>query len=129
MPQGRDGNCRILQNLKNLIFNELYKEYYHMYESFQRIFFLHFEWFMLAAGLLLMALIDPEAEGISLCIYNFLGIEFCPGEGFGRSVALFFRGQFIESFHMHPLGIPGIFIILHRIFSVINRNRTLTNLL
>ena len=100
-----------------------------MYESFRRIFFLHFEWLALAAGIILMSLIDPEAEGFSLCMFNFLGIEFCPGEGFGRSVALLFRGQFLESFTMHPLGLPGILIMLHRIFTVINRNCTLKNML
>ncbi|REL37596.1 DUF2752 domain-containing protein [Rhodohalobacter sp. SW132] len=95
--------------------------------SFQRIFFLHFEWVALLTGLILMAAINPAADGTSLCVYNYLGISFCPGEGFGRSVSLFFRGEIISSFKMHPAGIPAVAIILYRIISIHNRNRTLFN--
>jgi len=93
-------------------------------ESFQYFFFYHFEWVALTTAILIMAFIDPSAEHKSICPIEFFGIPFCPGEGFGRSVALFFRGSLIESFQMHPAGIPGIFIISHRIYTLIKRNRS-----
>lgn len=96
-------------------------------ESFQGYFFLHFEWIVLLSGLLIMASLDPLAIETSLCLFDYLGVDFCPGEGFGRSIALLFRGQIIASFQMHPLGIAGTGIILHRIYSIFIRNRSLTN--
>lgn len=92
-------------------------------ESFQHFFFLHFEWLALLSGLIIMASLDPAGDELDLCLFNFMGIDYCPGEGFGRSVALAFRGQFSESFLSHPLGIPGVFILLHRIISILNQHR------
>ncbi|CAN5244625.1 hypothetical protein BH23BAC3_BH23BAC3_01010 [soil metagenome] len=98
-------------------------------ESFQRFFFLHFEWLVLSSGLVLMAFIDPADNKSTLCLFEFIGINFCPGEGFGRSIALVFRGEILESFQMHPLGLPGITIIAHRIVSIFKRNRSLTKMI
>lgn len=98
-------------------------------ESFRRYYFLHFEWAVLFFGLVIMALTDPEASGFSLCFLESIGIDFCPGEGFGRSVALFFRGNILASLQMHPLGVAGTVIIMHRIYSIFKRNRSLTNLI
>ena len=94
-------------------------------ESFQRFFFLHFEWAALLAALILMAFINPSEHTFSFCILDQIGVSFCPGEGFGRSVALLFRGDIVNSFQMHPLGIPGTIIIVHRIFTIFQRNRSL----
>jgi len=94
-------------------------------ESFHRYFFLHGEWILLAGVLLAMALINPYEHTHTLCLFENLGITFCPGEGFGRSVALLVRGEWLESFQMHPLGIPGATIILHRIYSIFKRNQSI----
>lgn len=94
-------------------------------KSFQRHFFLHSEWVMLSIGLIAMAFINPYVNGQTLCIFEIAGLSFCPGEGFGRSVALMVRGAWIESFQMHPLGIPGVFIIAHRICTIFRRNHLL----
>lgn len=96
-------------------------------ESLNHFFFLHFEWIALTAGLIVMATLDPASDALSICPINRWGSLFCPGEGFGRSVALFFRGYLFESFQMHPAGIPGILIITHRIFSIFKRNFKLKN--
>ncbi|NBC27529.1 MAG: DUF2752 domain-containing protein [Bacteroidetes bacterium] len=96
-------------------------------KSFQDFFFLHFEWCILVAALLMMVSIDPSEHAFSFCIIDMLGFSFCPGDGFGRSVALLFRGEFLESFRMHPFGIPGAAIILHRIFSLHVRNHAISN--
>jgi hypothetical protein len=91
-------------------------------ESFRHIFFLHFEWMALTAGLLLMALLDPFAGQASLCLIERAGFSYCPGEGLGRSMALAFRGEFSASFQLHPAGIAAIFILTGRILSIFYRN-------
>lgn len=95
------------------------------YKSFHSYFLLHCEWVLLSGVLVAMALLNPYESGQTLCLFEIAGITFCPGEGFGRSVALMIRGEWIESFHMHPLGIPGTAIILHRIYSILKRNQLL----
>lgn len=95
-------------------------------ETGKYIFFLHFEWMALAAALLLMISINPSETSVSFCLLDKLGFNFCPGEGFGRSVASFFRGDAEASFAYHPAGIPAVFIMMHRIIRILNRNRKLT---
>lgn len=97
-------------------------------KSFQSYFFLHYEWIMLAGALITMALLNPNENGQTLCLFEIAGITFCPGEGFGRSIALMVRGEWMESFAMHPLGIPGAGIILHRIYSIFKRNQSIQSL-
>lgn len=95
-------------------------------KSFQSYFFLHCEWILLSGALLAMALLNPYQDSQTLCLFEIAGISFCPGEGFGRSIALFVRGEWLQSFQMHPLGIPGVMVILHRIYSIHKRNKPLT---
>ncbi len=67
-----------------------------------------------AIGFLL--LINPyNQEHYSLCLFNNLGIGFCPGCGLGRSISMIFRGDLSGSLQMHPLGIPALAVILLRI--------------
>ena len=94
-------------------------------KSFHSYFFLHGEWILLVCAMIAMALINPYEHTHTLCLFENLGITFCPGEGFGRSVALMVRGELIESFQMHPLGIPGSVIISHRIYSIFKRNKSI----
>ncbi|MGM0457973.1 MAG: DUF2752 domain-containing protein [Bacteroidota bacterium] len=75
-----------------------------------------------------MVFINPYADLSTLCIFERIGIVFCPGEGFGRSVALLMRGELLASLQMHPLGIPGVGIILHRIYRICQRNRKIQTL-
>jgi hypothetical protein len=93
----------------------------------KKIFFLHFEWFVLAAGLFAMALLNPVSDSASLCVFRAFGFEFCPGCGLGRSVAYVFRGDIIASLQMHPAGIPAVFVIAGRIGSIFKRNRNIHN--
>lgn len=90
--------------------------------SIRRFFFLHFEWVALASGLLLMAFINPSGSELSICPIDRMGFSFCPGEGLGRSVAHFFRGDLQASFAMHPAGIPAVAILSSRIFFLLKRN-------
>jgi len=95
-------------------------------ETVRYFFFLHFEWIALSAALMLMIFINPYSSGLSLCPVELVGFSFCPGEGFGRSVALFFRGDIAASFAFHPAGIPAVFIMKYRIIQLINRNNKIT---
>lgn len=114
-----------MKDKDNIIVRCFNKHTMRLNKSFQRHFFLHSEWVMLSIGLIAMAFINPYENGQSLCIFDIAGFNFCPGEGFGRSVALMMRGALIESFQMHPLGIPGVFIIAHRIYTIFRRNQLL----
>ncbi len=92
--------------------------------SIKRNFNLHFEWLALAVGLFLMAILNPESTASSLCPLDYFDATFCPGEGLGKSIALFFRGNLTSSLLAHPAGIPAVFIISGRIFYILSRNRT-----
>lgn len=56
-----------------------------------------------AGGLLLMAMLDPNASGETLCLFAQLGIEWCPGCGLGQAIALLARGEWAASVAAHPL--------------------------
>ncbi len=62
------------------------------------------------AALVGVASLDPQAEGITLCLLEHLGLP-CPGEGLGRAIALLARGQFAASWAMHPLAGPAVGMI------------------
>ena len=96
-------------------------------ETFREHFFLHFEWLALFSILVAAALLNPYSTGVDLCFFNFVGIEFCPGEGIGRSMAHVFRGNLTESFEMHPAGIPGVLIISTRVGSLLKERLTTKN--
>ncbi len=82
------------------------------------------EWEALAwiAGLIYLALIDPYSDShFTLCPYKNLGINFCPGCGLGKSISLFYHGDFSLSVHTHPLGIIAFTIISIRIVQLIRK--------
>ena len=61
--------------------------------------------------------IDPNASGhFDFCLWSRLGIDFCPGCGLGRAIALLFNGDIIGSWQRHPLGIPAAILIFVRIY-------------
>lgn len=95
-------------------------------EPFKYYFFLHFEWIVLLAGLLLMALLDPFGQAASLCPIDRLGFDFCPGCGLGKSVAFAARGDLTASLQSHPLGVLAILVIVARIGSIFRRNYNFT---
>jgi len=73
------------------------------------------ELFIWIVALLLLALLNPDSNQVSLCPLKFLGFHYCPGCGLGRSIALLFRGRFADSFAMHPLGSFAVAMIGYRI--------------
>lgn len=79
----------------------------------------HLEGFFWMAALLALALHSPLDEGhASLCLAKNLNIGFCPGCGLGTSVSWLFRGHLSQSFMSHPLGIPAVVILIHRIWTI-----------
>ncbi len=83
----------------------------------------HLEAFIWIAALLVLAFSNPVDTCYSLCPLHNLGISWCPGCGLGHAVSWLFRGDFVQSFHAHPLGIPAVLIILFRIISIFRKNK------
>ena len=73
-------------------------------------------------GLAAMAAADPTAPPLlDLCLFDALGVSFCPGCGLGHSIAWFARGEIAASFQAHPLGVPAVGLLLYRIVHLIRR--------
>ncbi|XWN38076.1 MAG: DUF2752 domain-containing protein [Balneola sp.] len=90
----------------------------------------HIEWVAFTTGLVLMATLDPLSNDTSLCFLEFIGIEFCPGEGLGHSIAWIFRGEFDNAVNANLFGIPAVLILSLRILQIwkdlyINKTTTL----
>ena len=83
-----------------------------------------FEALVWILGLTYLLLIHiPEETHFTICPLANLGFEFCPGCGLGKSISYLVEGDFISSFHSHPLGIFALLIITHRIITIIKNNR------
>lgn len=77
-------------------------------------------WF---TGLIFLAFFNSPAEShFTICPFAYVGIEFCPGCGLGRSISYLFQGDFAASLNSHPLGILALIIISYRIITLININ-------
>lgn len=78
-------------------------------------------------ALVLLRNLDFSAAHLSLCPLAQLGLDWCPGCGIGRSIALLLNGNVAQSFKMHWFGIPALVILLLRIVHLaqnsLNRNR------
>jgi hypothetical protein len=70
-------------------------------------------------ALILLAASNPSEHHYTLCPLHNLGWDFCPGCGMGRSISYLFHLQVEKSFLTHPLGIPAVIILLHRITKVL----------
>ena len=67
-------------------------------------------------GLVALAAADPTAPPLlNLCLFDALGVSFCPGCGLGHAIAWLARGDIGASFQAHPLGLPAAGILLYRI--------------
>jgi len=78
-------------------------------------------WIWLVA-LIFLASNHPGGHHYSFCLFNNLGISFCPGCGIGRSITLFFNGSIKDSFLCHPLGIPAVILLSARIYNVLKNS-------
>ncbi|MDZ7806811.1 MAG: DUF2752 domain-containing protein [Gracilimonas sp.] len=75
----------------------------------------HSEWLAFSFGLLLLALMSPDDAGISLCLFEWVGLDFCPGEGLGHSISYTFRGNMSSALEAHIAGPAAVLILILRI--------------
>lgn len=75
----------------------------------------HLEWLTFLTGLILLALMNPATSGISFCVFDIAGFEFCPGKGLGHSIAYTFRGDLTAAVNAHFAGPFAVFILSLRI--------------
>lgn len=74
-------------------------------------------------ALVYLMFINPyELDHFSFCVFNLIGIDFCPGCGIGRSISLIYHGDILGSLKMHPLGIFALTVIFYRIVTLLQRN-------
>lgn len=78
----------------------------------------HFEWIAFLSGLIIMGTMNPNVTGTSFCLFELVGIEFCPGEGLGHSIAWFFRGEFTKAFNANLFGPVTVLILISRIILI-----------
>lgn len=78
----------------------------------------HLEWTVFAAGLLLLALMDPNTAGTDLCFFEWIGVDFCPGDGLGHSIAYTFRGNMESAFQANFMGPFAVLILSFRILQI-----------
>ncbi len=82
-----------------------------MFVFLRRVPFEAYIWFL---GLVYLALFS-EVGGPDLCLMHRLGIPYCPGCGLGRAIGRLLRGDIAGSLSLHPLAIPAVLILAHRI--------------
>jgi len=78
----------------------------------------NFEPFIWLGGLIYLYLINPVTTHFSFCPFKYLGIDFCPGCGLGRSIHYLMHFDVQKSIECHPLGIFAFVILLYRIFTI-----------
>lgn len=87
----------------------------------KKLFNEHFEWVALSVGLLLMAVMNPYTDyEATWCLFENIGITFCPGEGLGHSIAFMVRGEYISSIEANIMGPFALIILISRIVYLIN---------
>ncbi len=94
-----------------------------MSKHIKHIFTNYFEIAVFLAGLLFMALLDPVTDyKSSWCLYEIVGINFCPGEGLGHSIAYIFRADIYKAMEANILGPFAIIILISRIGFLVRKN-------
>ena len=78
----------------------------------------HIEWVIFSIGIILMATMDPLNTGTSFCLFELIGVQYCPGEGLGHSIAWLFRGELRNSIDANLFGIPAVLILSFRILQI-----------
>lgn len=82
------------------------------------------ELLMWIGALVSLIFVNPyQTDHFTLCIFNQMGIDFCPGCGIGRSITMIYHGNFADSFRMHPLGIFALVVIFYRILTLLPKHK------
>jgi len=70
------------------------------------------------------ALINPEEQHISLCLFKRIGLPWCPGCGIGHAISFLLHGEITRSFQVHPLGLFALLVLVARIINLIKMEYT-----
>lgn len=70
------------------------------------------------SALTILAFSNPAVHHYTLCPFLYMGIEWCPGCGIGRSISSLLHLNLQASLHYHWFGIPAFLILLHRIYQL-----------
>ncbi len=71
--------------------------------------------------------INPWAsDHFSICFFKWIGIDWCPGCGLGKSMAFLYRGEWRLSFQSHWLGAVATLLLAYRVFNLLRKNFMLT---
>lgn len=82
------------------------------------------ELLMWIGALVSLIFVNPyETDHFTFCLFNQMGIDFCPGCGIGRSITMLYHGNFTDSFNMHPLGVFALVVIIYRIITLLPKNK------
>ncbi len=82
-------------------------------------YFFPLEAFLWLGIIVALFIYNPSMDKhMSLCVFNRLGLEFCPGCGLGRSISYLLDGDLRHSLAMHPLGIPAFLILSSRMINL-----------
>lgn len=82
------------------------------------------EMFFWIAGLIYLMLINPYAQGhLDLCLFQFYGIDKCPGCGLGKSISFIFHGDIIHSIQEHPIGFIALVLIIIRVITLFFKSK------
>ncbi|WP_224750993.1 DUF2752 domain-containing protein [Mucilaginibacter pankratovii] len=85
----------------------------------KKLFNKYFELVFWITAMVCLAFNNPANHShFSLCPFKAMGFTWCPGCGLGHSISWLFRGDIINSFHAHWLGIPAALGIFYRIYTL-----------
>ena len=88
----------------------------------------YFEVLAFSAGLLLLAFMNPESTGgINFCLFEQMGITFCPGDGLGHSISYTFRGDLSNALEANFLGPFALVLLSGRIVQLVYKNHIKNN--
>jgi hypothetical protein len=80
------------------------------------------EVFAWVSGLVVLALMQPDAAHLfSFCPFSYV-LEWCPGCGLGHAIAWLARGEFKASWEAHPLGVPAVGLLLYRCWQLVQKH-------
>jgi hypothetical protein len=112
--------AELIVNRKSFPNQEKFRFYYTIKKYFKIIGFEAFVWI---SALVYLAVFSPVGQThFTICPLSNLGFDFCPGCGLGHSITQIFHGNFIESFHTHPLGLFALIIIAYRVYTLLKTN-------
>nr|MBK9652733.1 DUF2752 domain-containing protein [Bacteroidota bacterium] len=75
------------------------------------------------SGALVLLAVCPINDHIIICPFRLLSIVDCPGCGISRSMSSILHGNFVQSWHYHPLGLFALIVLLSRILVLVRSTK------